>query len=657
MRFSSALFIMLALLISTTDCFSAPAIEEYGNLPATSKMVLSADGNKIAFRRFDGKSDTLVVYSLKENKLVRVVDVASVVPESIYFISSDQLIIRASSHKKIPGFKGTHDISGAYVLNVQNGKLEQLLRLGDNVYIGQANISKMIGISKNKKFVYMPAKVAKKDSRSYSDQGQGASNLVGYAVMKVELDSPNRPTKVSNEHDDAIDYFMGPNDKVLVEERYSEYTNNHEILVKKGSKWKSIYSKKVARRTIELVGLTPDYKSLVVLAFGENNRRQYYTMSIKDGSLSDSGINSDDLDVEGVIKDINRVVYGVRYGGFFPSYKFFNEKLNERFNKIVDQFSGNSVLLKSWSDDWKKILIYVSGSNFSGEYYLFDNKLTPTFLGSAHPKITNDDVHPIAVVTVTAKDGLKIPTLLTIPRDKVSAMKNLPAVVMPHGGPYAYDAIGFNWIAQALANEGYMVIQPQFRGSDGFGWGHVEAGEGEWGGKMLDDINDSLDFVIKKGLVNKDRVCIAGGSYGGYAALSLGANTPDKYQCIVSINGVANMVDFLREDLSKFGKYHSWLEELEKYVDLEEANKDKLIAISPYYKAKDFKAPVLLIHGENDGRVDLSQSKAMASRLKKEKKQVTMIELDDENHYLQKNESRLKVLSAMVSFINTHLEE
>src|SRR5690606_351827 len=132
----------------------------------------------------------------------------------------------------------------------------------------------------------------------------------------------------------------------------------------------------------------------------------------------------------------------------------------------------------------------------------------------------------------------KIPTLLTIPKEKITVLKNLPAVIYPHGGPESHDVIRFDYLAQALAAQGYLVIQPQYRGSSGFGRQHVLAGHGEWGKKMQDDLPDAIAALSDTGLIDPTRVCIVGASYGGYAALAGGAFTPELYKCVVSINGI-----------------------------------------------------------------------------------------------------------------------
>ena len=239
-------------------------------------------------------------------------------------------------------------------------------------------------------------------------------------------------------------------------------------------------------------------------------------------------------------------------------------------------------------------------------------------------------------------------------------MKNLPAVVYPHGGPRGYDRISFDSFAQALASAGYMVIQPQFRGSSGFGAKHMTAGSGEWGRKMQDDITDTVKALSEKGLIDPQKVCIVGMSYGGYAALAGGAFTPDLYKCVVSINGVANLVDMYQHEKFEHGQHH----EVVTYLEMQfaanaggEVDKALMKARSPDSHAANFVAPVLLIHGENDKVVPFKQSESMRAALHKHKKQVELIELKGDNHNLVNNETSIAALRATVDFVNAHLKQ
>jgi dipeptidyl aminopeptidase/acylaminoacyl peptidase len=313
--------------------------------------------------------------------------------------------------------------------------------------------------------------------------------------------------------------------------------------------------------------------------------------------------------------------------------------------------------LISTSPDWKHIVVKIEGSQFADDYFLFsDGAANGVFLTSGRPNIKSEDINPIGKVTFTARDNLKIPTLITIPRDKTAAMKDLPAVIYPHGGPQSHDTIGFDYIAQALASQGYLVIQPQFRGSDGFGWQHIKAGHGEWGKKMQDDLTDAVNFFAGKGYINPKKVCIVGASYGGYAALAGGAFTPEVYRCVVSINGVTDLNAMLNWSKKTEGK-DSWIVDYWK-TQFSDGNADKktLEAISPDEFAEKFTAPTLLIHAENDKRVPFSQSSDMHSALKAKKKSVELIKLKGDNHHLLESETRLQALEATVNFVNKHLK-
>jgi dipeptidyl aminopeptidase/acylaminoacyl peptidase len=239
--------------------------------------------------------------------------------------------------------------------------------------------------------------------------------------------------------------------------------------------------------------------------------------------------------------DINRVDYGVRYSGFTPSYEFLDATVTARVSEIADLVPGNSEWLVDWTRDWRSNMDYVEGPAFSGQYFVLTEGAEPTLLTNARPGFDDDTIHPVVEFSYAAADGLRIPTLLTIPRHSIDAVRNLPAVMLPHGGPAAHDSIGFDWFAQALADEGYLVIQPQFRGSTGFGLDHRAAGKGEWGRKMQSDLSDGIAALVEKGYVDPARVCIVGMSYGGYAALAGGAFQPDLWRCVVSINGVADL--------------------------------------------------------------------------------------------------------------------
>lgn len=647
--FFGTLFFFLATSFSVQ---AAPTLNDYGALPSASMLVISPDGTRIAFRKMAGDKDTVSVISLTEKKQLSNIDVADIQPRHIQFLSNDLLYLSVSQYTRVKGFKGKFDTSTGYALDLTTHKLRQLLIPGDDrVYPGQSGLGRIVGLTPDGHYALMPAYVGT------DEYVIGAKQKPAYGLLKVSLAEVKRHYLLTSGNLHSSDFFVNSAGELIAEERYEDKTDQHTIVAFAGDKATEIFNETVALRSKSFVGLSPDFKSLVFLETnGETSRTDYYLMDLTSGKISATEFGKADADVEEVITNTQRVVAGVRYSGFSPSYNFFDPALDKRVANILAQFPDQSVWISDYSPDWKHVVAYVVGSNYSGDYFLFSEHQKPRFLISAHPTIAPEDLNPIGKFTYSARDGLKIPTLLTIPKEKVTALKNLPAVIYPHGGPEAHDMIGFDYRAQALAAQGYLVIQPQYRGSSGFGRAHVLAGRGEWGKKMQDDLTDAIKALSEKGLIDPARVCIVGASYGGYAALAGGAFTPELYKCVVSINGIGDVNKMLAWDRSQNGRDSEVAHYMEQQFANGESEFKALAAMSPQKFAANFVAPVLLIHAEDDKRVPYSQSSVMAKALKFARKPVTLIELEGDNHHLLENKTRQQALAETVKFVNQHLK-
>jgi dipeptidyl aminopeptidase/acylaminoacyl peptidase len=651
----AGLLTIIGALVNAHAAHAKPTLNDYGTLSEIQHVAISPSSDLIAFRKVTDTTDRLNIISLASQKPIASIDVKEIQPQGVYFLNEEQLVLIASEYKKIDGFIGQHDVSSAFLYNLNNKSIRQLLVPGEAPVIkGQTGLGSLIGLSPDGQYAYMPA---------FSFAPTAVPNFTGekldnpdYSLLRVNLKEKKAPWVYSKGTNSTYDFFVDNTGTVLAQISYDQKSNVHRVRVRKNDEWTDIFKETVEIREKSFVGVTPDFKSLAVLDTNEKTGRvAYYTMSLADGTLSEPLFGRDDADIEGIVRSFQRVVYGVRYSGFSPSYQFFDAQLNQRIKEIMARFPEQSVYLNDFSEDWKHIVVHVEGSNSPSEYYLFSEGKEAQFLTSSRPTIKPEDLHPTGKVTFAARDGLKIPTLLTIPNDKVGAMKNLPTIIMPHGGPESHDTIGFDWLAQAFANNGYLVIQPQFRGSDGFGLKHIQAGYGEWGKKMQDDISDAVGFAVKKGITDPNRVCIVGASYGGYAALAGGAFTPDIYKCVVAIAGISDLKSFLSWSKMERGGKSSAVSYWKKQFANGEIDNSALAAASPEGFAQNFKAPVLLIHGANDKTVPIGQSEKMNSALKSAKKQVKFVKLNKENHYLQDSETRLQTLEESINFVNSHL--
>ena len=637
MKFHFIFFVLTALLFIAPASSSTLPYADYAALPEKSMVAISPSGNNLAYRETTNGQDKLIVIDLNAGSIIRAVDIGIVNPGNIHFIDDKNLILKVSKNAWRFGYKGRHDVSVAYSFNLDSGKIHQMLTPGQGIYEGQNAIGRIVGISPDHKYAFMPA----------------WKNLSNYALYKVNLTKERTPRVYQLGKSDVIDYFLDAKGNVLARERYNNESNIHKLEALQDDDWVVIYKEETEIMHVSFSGVTQDSRSLLMSRHDdENGRWAYHTISLKDGAISEAIFSREDRDVENVLTDINRVVYGVRYSGFKPSYEFFDKKLNARINGINKAMPEYSLTIKDHTPDWSNIIMHMDGGGNSGSYIQYKNgKLS--MLAPARPKIKSEHVNEVQEITYKARDGLTIPTLLTLP--KVKAVKNLPTIILPHGGPESYDRIEFDWLSQYFASQGYLVIQPQFRGSKGFGTAHKHKGRGEWGRKMQDDLTDAVNMLVKEGKTDPKRVCIVGWSYGGYAALAGAAFTPELYKCVVSINGVSDIPQMLKKDRSKYGEDHWVVSYWDRVIASGKLEEGHLEKISPINSVKKITAPVLLIHGENDLVVSFDQSEDMFDEMKEANKDVTFVEIEDGNHSLTNAKNRAKALEAVDKFLKKHI--
>jgi dipeptidyl aminopeptidase/acylaminoacyl peptidase len=250
-----------------------------------------------------------------------------------------------------------------------------------------------------------------------------------------------------------------------------------------------------------------------------------------------------------------------------------------------------------------------------------------------------------------SRDGLTIHGYLTLPLGREA--KNLPAVVNPHGGPWARDTWGFNPEVQFLANRGYAVLQMNFRGSTGYGRKFWEASFKQWGQKMQDDITDGVQWLVKQGIADPKRIAIYGGSYGGYATLAGVTFTPDLYAAAVDYVGVANMFTFLNT-IPPYWK--PFLDMFHDMVGDPEKDKAMMAAVSPVMHADKIKTPLFVAQGAHDPRVNKAESDQMVEALKKRGVDVEYMVKENEGHGFHNEENRFDFYEAMEKFLDKHLQ-
>ena len=316
-------------------------------------------------------------------------------------------------------------------------------------------------------------------------------------------------------------------------------------------------------------------------------------------------------------------------------------------------FPDQWVSFSNATDDGNLIVFTARSDRNPGEFFLFDRKAgKATYLASVRQWMDPEQMSTMKDIEFKARDGLTIHGWLTLP--KGSDGKNLPLIINPHGGPHGpYDDWGFNPEVQLFASRGYAVLQPNFRGSGGFGKHFTEIGYRQWGGTMQDDVTDATQWAIEQGIADPKRICIYGASYGAYAALMGVAKEPDLYQCAIGFVGVYDLKTmFKRGDIQERDSGVDFMEEVLGTSDSD------LNARSPARLAERIKVPVVLVAGAEDRRAPPVQSEVMADGLKNAGKEKLIEEFyiqKGEAHGFYRVENNEKLYSAFLSFFDRHI--
>lgn len=396
---------------------------------------------------------------------------------------------------------------------------------------------------------------------------------------------------------------------------------------------------------VGLLGLGYNGDTIIYSARDDDNIARYYEVPFTGGASTPF---LDGQEVNGLYFD-PRSGHLIGYRDEDRTRVFKSPAHQQAVTGIRQAFANLDLDLIDWTPDFGKVIARTSGNKDSGTWYLVDlaNGKADAF-AYERMAIGPDAVGPISTFEYTAGDGLEMDGILTLPPGREA--KNLPVVALPHGGPHSSDAATFDWWAQAFASRGYAVFQPNFRGSTNRGQEFKLAGYGEWGRKMQTDISDGLAALAAKGVIDMDRACIVGASYGGYAALAGVTVQQDIYRCAVAVAPVSDIQSMYNEDVRTSGGARvtksSLLDQL--------GPRDRWDAVSPRLLAGRADAPIMLIHGRDDTVVPYSHSSQMADKLKDAGKPYELVELEGEDHWLSLSATRLKMLESAVNFVEKH---
>ncbi len=327
-----------------------------------------------------------------------------------------------------------------------------------------------------------------------------------------------------------------------------------------------------------------------------------------------------------------------------------DEAFQKRRSQIAAAVGDADIFLASSDEEGLRQIVWSGDERSPGKPWLyFEDTNTAIALPEPAPWIDPSAMASTRTVQYRARDGLEIPAYLTLPLGMEEA-GNLPAIVMPHGGPYVRDYKSWDYWVQFLVNRGYAVLQPNFRGSSGYGQRFSAMGYGEWGDDMQQDVADGAKWLVSQGIANSDRICILGGSYGGYATLMGLVQDSDIFRCGVAWAPVTDLRKILVQD-------NAWDEDNSWYWRVTGGqSKKELKKISPVFQAKKITKPLLVMHGDEDDIVFVDQSRIFEAAMKKRKKPAPFryLEFPGLGHQIETEEARLKFLKEVEDFLVEH---
>jgi len=619
-------------------------LSAYGTLPATELVAVSPSGDRIALVTVVGEQRAMATVDLTSNRSLGAVLIESAKLRHLKWLDEERVFVTTSTTETLPEIGlDKSELYLGQVFNVRTGRIIRMLNanrklfpvLMDRVYVRPGDVRPDILV------------------RAYELSSYGVLNL-----YRVDPDTGNARLAERMSRD-VEDFLLDDRGQSIARGLYDERSRVWSLQIRKDGRLEEFWRVSTPVDPPELMGLGLGGNSVIVSAERPDLSREgredavFFDVDMASGTWRPVRFefNPDRL----LFSPTTRHLIGAsRMEEDGIRYAFVDPAAAVLWATVTQSMPEAAPILSSWSDDMRTAVVFTSGAEDAGSYSLVDlDKAQVIPVGRAYPGIEPSQVAPMRPVQFKAADGLTLHGFLTTPLNKEA--RNLPLVVLAHGGPAARDTAGFDWWSQAIASRGYAVLQVNFRGSTGYGAAFMQAGFGEWGRKMQTDLSDGVRYLAQEGIIDPARTCIVGASYGGYAALAGPTLDPGVYRCAVSVAGVSNLRDMLRYEAQRGERRDSsrvryW----NRFMGGDGPGDRSLDARSPSRLAEGADAPILLLHGRDDVVVPIAQSRVMAEALRRAGKPHEFVELDGEDHWLSRADTRTRMLTESMRFIEAH---
>jgi dipeptidyl aminopeptidase/acylaminoacyl peptidase len=633
---------LAALAASSTLAVAAhaavPPLSVYGSLPNLEEVEISPDGKKLAITVTNGEDRSVMVREAAQGgKVITVLRVGQTKLRDIQWAGPDHLLVTASATTMVFALSGPK---------------REYLKTFDYNLVTQKQTFLMKDVPEAMNIVLAPPTVRMIDGAPFAFvEGIHFVDRRGRNTLyRVDLRNGAAKMASASSLEDTNGWLVAPDGEPLAQSIYDSEKGVWSLKLKSGGSWTTVEKGLARFGSLGMSGLGRDGRSaLISMRDGDDGERQLLEYT-PDGAATEVP-QGETFDAMVHAPGDGALLGGYALVGDERRYTFYDPRDQANWEALRATIPDEQPILASWSSDRRKIVAFVDSAVLGPSYALYDvdaNALQ--WLGGTYVGLSLDGIAEVQSIRYKTADGQVISGYLTLPKNREA--ENLPLVVLPHGGPEGRDVLGFDWWSQALASRGYAVLQPNFRGSEGFGWSFVKAGFGQWGKAMQTDLSAGVRGLARGGVIDPKRVCIVGASYGGYAALAGATLEQGVYRCAVSVAGPSDLPRMLADSNRRLDSHdNSTLRYWLRFMGADGVKDSDLAAISPARLADKVEIPVLLIHGKDDTVVPYVQSTLMADALKKSGKPVELVTLTGEDHWLSRGSTRLQMLNAVVAFL------
>ncbi len=606
-------------------------LEVYGGMPAYDLVEVSPSGDRLAYIAVVGEDRNLIINDLSDMSLIGGVRAGDVKVRGLDWIGEDHVVISTSATQSSAAMGlSRSELWEGQIYSVPSRQVAKVLARTPDVFPRLAGALQV------------------RDGVLYSP----GSSRKGIGLYRIDLATGRG--QVIEDPAGAGGYLINGAGQPIARTAWDGRTGEYELQAKRGGFWRTVWRMTALIDPPSLLSLGPNDRTVIIDGTPNDRPDGLHLFDLDSGAWSDLPFEGRPTSV--VTHPSTRLLVGARTETETGTeFQFLDPVADRSWRAVKAAFSGKQSQLVSWSTDLRQIVVFTQGSGDAGPYQLVDlDRRSAEIVGEAYPGLTGAQVGEVRPIAYTAADGLRIPGYLTLPPG-VTEPKGLPLVVLAHGGPASRDVLQFDWWAQAIASRGYAVLQPNFRGSDGLGKAHLEAGYGEWGRKMQTDLSDGVRWLAAEGIIDPARVCIVGASYGGYAAMAGPTLDAGVYRCAVSVAGVSDlrrMVQWTAEEANS--RNNPTVRYWNRFMGAERLGDRALDDISPARQAARADAPILLLHGADDTVVPFEQSRLMAEALERVGKPHELVRLGGEDHWLSRADTRRRMLVETVRFLESN---